>query len=107
MILAFGATLGAAGLVTSIWYRILGAVFVLAGCVGWFGQVLPHESTYFCTVDPDRCGHPPRANVSTTSVVNPRHRAFLPGRDVSRSKRAIKGGIAGGIAMIIPAFLYG
>src|SRR6201993_4454126 len=44
VILAFGATLGALGLVTSLAVSVVGAVFVLAGVVGWFGQVLPREA---------------------------------------------------------------
>ena len=43
IILAFGLTLVFAGLVTSTSVSILGAIFAVAGCVGWFGEVLPHE----------------------------------------------------------------
>src|SRR6201981_550817 len=45
IILAFGLTLVFAGLVTSVSVSILGAVFTVAGCVGWFREVLPHENT--------------------------------------------------------------
>ena len=43
IVLAFGITLLFAGLVTSSSVSILGAVFAVAGCVGWFRDVLPHE----------------------------------------------------------------
>src|SRR2546427_5200409 len=43
IILAFGLTLVFAGLVTSASVSILGAVFTVVGCVGWFREVLPHE----------------------------------------------------------------
>src|ERR1700682_3463361 len=43
IILAFGITLVFAGLVTSASVSILGAIFAIAGCVGWFRDVLPHE----------------------------------------------------------------
>src|SRR5258708_39737567 len=43
IILAFGLTLVFAGLVTSTSVGILGAIFTLAGCVGWFRDVLPHQ----------------------------------------------------------------
>src|ERR1700757_784321 len=43
IILAFGLTLVFAGLVTSASVSILGATLTLAGCVGWFRDVLPHE----------------------------------------------------------------
>src|SRR5437764_14524744 len=47
IVLAFGLTLVFAGLVTSASVSILGAIFTLAGCVGWFRDVLSlekHES---------------------------------------------------------------
>ena len=43
IILAFGITLVFAGLVTSDSVSILGAIFVISGCIGWFRNVLPHE----------------------------------------------------------------
>src|ERR1700674_2769333 len=43
IILAFGITLVFAGLVTSDSVSILSAIFAIAGCIGWFRDVLPHE----------------------------------------------------------------
>src|SRR5580658_1441597 len=43
IILAFGVTLLMAGLVTSASVSILGATLFVAGCVGWFRDVLPQE----------------------------------------------------------------
>ena len=43
IILAFGCTLAAGGLVTSLWVTLFGAVLILSGSIGWFRQVLPHE----------------------------------------------------------------
>src|ERR1700686_4428560 len=43
IVLAFGFTLLFAGLVTSISVSLLGAILAIAGCVGWFGEVLPEE----------------------------------------------------------------
>src|SRR4029077_19196161 len=42
-IVAFGATLLFAGLVTSMSVSVLGAALALSGCVGWFRAVFPHE----------------------------------------------------------------
>ena len=39
IVLAFGCTLAAAGLVTSAGISMLGGVLMLAGCIGWFRQV--------------------------------------------------------------------
>ena len=41
--LALGVTLLLAGLITSISVMILGAILVVASCVGWFCDVFPHE----------------------------------------------------------------
>src|SRR5262245_2624779 len=42
-ILAFGISLIFGGMVTSVSVTILGAVLTVAGFVGWFRDVLPHE----------------------------------------------------------------
>src|SRR5216683_59259 len=44
IVLAFGITLLFAGLVTSEAVSVLGAVVSIAGAVGWFREVLPHEA---------------------------------------------------------------
>src|SRR5215475_5378336 len=43
LVLAFGCTLLFAGLVTSISVSFLGALLSLAGSIGWFREVFPHE----------------------------------------------------------------
>src|SRR5437588_9008311 len=43
IVLAFGLTLVFTGLVTSASVSFLGAILTIAGCVGWFRDVLPHE----------------------------------------------------------------
>src|SRR5258708_9534316 len=43
-VLAFGFTLMFAGLLTSESVSALGAVLAVAGCVGWFREVFPHEN---------------------------------------------------------------
>ncbi|MGB8028246.1 MAG: hypothetical protein WCF30_01155 [Terracidiphilus sp.] len=106
IILAFGCTLAAAGLVTSAGISILGGVFMLAGCVGWFRQVLPHERHEEVSVTDQ-----PVVIASSRALVDrirlsPEHRARLPVETYPVAS-GIKGGIAGGIAMIGPALLYG
>jgi hypothetical protein len=106
VILAFGAALVALGLVTNIIVSLFGAVFVLAGCRGWFAQVLPHEAHVSVPIDevPIPGAHVHK-RIEHIQVDLP-HRAFLP-IETYPVKAGIKGGIAGGIAMIIPALLYG
>src|SRR5271154_5390194 len=43
LVLAFGSTLLFAGLLTSASVSVLGGVLAIAGCVGWFREVFPHE----------------------------------------------------------------
>lgn len=106
IVLAFGCTLAAAGLVTSEGISILGGVLMLAGCIGWFRQVLPHEQHEEVSV----VGEPVTITSSRALVerirLSPEHRARLP-IETYPILSGIKGGIAGGIAMILPALLYG
>src|SRR5580700_5422119 len=44
IVFAFGIALLFAGLVTSEAVSVLGAVVAIAGAVGWFRDVLPHEA---------------------------------------------------------------
>jgi hypothetical protein len=106
IILAFGCTLAAGGLVTSAGISILGGVLMLAGCIGWFRQVLPHEQhEEVPVVDQPVTIASQRALVERIRL-SPEHRAHLPIETYPVSS-GIKGGIAGGIAMIVPAELYG
>src|SRR5229473_5545856 len=43
LVLAVGFALLFAGLLTSASVSVLGVVLTLAGCVGWFREVFPHE----------------------------------------------------------------
>src|SRR6266849_7576903 len=43
LVLAFGFNLMFAGLLTSVSVSVLGVVLAVAGCLGWFREVLPRE----------------------------------------------------------------
>jgi hypothetical protein len=106
MILAFGCMLAGASLVTDAGIGMLGAVFMLAGCIGWFRQVLPHEQHEEVPV----ARRPVTIATSRALVehirLSPEHRAHVPVETYPVSS-GIKGGIAGGFAMIVPALIYG
>jgi hypothetical protein len=105
IVLALGLTFALAGLVTNVGISMLGGVLIIAGCVGWFRQVWPHahhiavpvkvQKFHFATV---------RTKVAHIQI-DESHRARLPVHTPS-VMAGVKGGIAGGAAMIVPATLY-
>jgi hypothetical protein len=106
MILALGCTLAAASLVTHAGIGMLGGLLMLAGCIGWFRQVLPHEQhEEVPVVDLPVTITTSRALVERIRL-SPEHRAHLP-IETYPVTSGIKGGIAGGFAMIVPALIYG
>ncbi len=106
-ILAFGVALLFAGLVTSMSVSCLGALLSLAGSVGWFREVLPHEQEEVVPVLPEdiRLTTARRA-VDRLPVLPDQLRAWLPIRTYPISA-GVKGGLAGSIAMAILACAYG
>ena len=106
LVMAFGVTLGFAGLVTNPVISILGGVLTIAGAVGWFRQVLPHEAHEDVPVIVETVTiQTSRAQVERL-VVSEDNRAHLP-LETYPILSGIKGGLAGSVAMIPPALLYG
>ena len=106
IILAFGCTMAAAGLVTSLWVSMFGAVLIVAGCVGWFRQVLPHEAHEYVPVVVQPVTIRSTRRIVQRLQLGPEHRSQLP-VETYPIVSGLKGGVAGGIAMIFPALLYG
>jgi hypothetical protein len=105
-LMALGVVLIFFSFVTSTWVLWLGIVLTVVPAIGWFRQVLPHEvhvdlevDTRIVEIESERLGVA-RIEVDET------HRAQLPLQTFTFAS-GIKGGIAGGIAMLIPAELYG
>src|SRR5712692_5655986 len=102
-ILAFGATLLFAGLVTSMSVSVLGAALALAGCVGWFCAVFPHAQEEAVAVAPEDIRLiTDRKVVDRLPVPGDQVRAWLPIRTYPISA-GVKGGLAGSIAMAVLA----
>jgi hypothetical protein len=107
IVLASGCTLLFAGLVTSASVSALGVMLALAGCVGWFGDVFPREREIAVTVvDDDARPSTDRRVVERLFATPDQHRAWLPVHTYPVSA-GVKGGLAGGIAMALLAFIYG
>src|SRR5258708_15767478 len=106
-ILAVGATLLFAGLVTSTSVSVLGAGLTLAGCVGWFRAVFPHAQEETVAVVPEDIRlTTDRRVVDRMPVPGDQVRAWLPVRTYPISA-GVKGGLAGSIAMAVMACAYG
>jgi len=108
-LLALGLALAAAGLVTNHIIAAIGGVLALAGSVGWFLQVLPHEhhETVPVTAKPVTIAVSRRkvARIAASAEARP-HRARLP-LEIYPISAGIKGGLAGAGAMALLAVLYG
>src|SRR5208282_26252 len=105
-ILAFGFTLLFAGLVTSLSVSVLGAVLSLAGCVGWFREVFPHEHDEVVAVVAEDIRIATDRRVVELLSVGHNVRAWLPVRTY-RVSAGVKGGLAGSVAMAVLACAYG
>jgi hypothetical protein len=105
LVLALGVSLMIAGMVTHWVISVLGVVLVLRSAVGWFFEVLPHEHHVSVPV------HADEIVISTTRKRHEQlrsdslHRKLIP-VETFKIAAGIKGGIAGGIAMVVPATIF-
>ena len=107
IVLAFGFTLVFAGLLTSASVSVLGAILAIAGCVGWFREVFPHQHEETVVVVPEEIAARTLRRVVERISIAPDHvRAWLPIETYPISA-GVKGGLAGSVAMAALACLYG
>lgn len=106
LLLALGIALMATGLVSKEVVTIIGALFAVVACVGWFSQILPferHES--IPVVAPKIEIASSRREVARIQTQIPT-RARLP-LEIYPISAGIKGGVAGAVAMALMAMFYG
>jgi hypothetical protein len=107
LVLAFGFTLLFGGLLTNASLSVLGVVLALAGCAGWFRQVLPREQEVAVAVLPEELQIATERTVVERVPVAPELvRAWLPIETYPISA-GVKGGWAGSVAMAVLACTYG
>jgi hypothetical protein len=107
MVLAFGFTMMFAGLLTSMSVSVLGAVLTVAGCAGWFREILPREHEEVVPIMPDALkAVTTRREVERLPVAQDQLRAWLP-LHTHPISAGVKGGLAGGVAMAVMACAYG
>ncbi len=104
-VLALGITLVVTGMVTNVAISLLGLLLTLAAAVGWFRNVLPVEAHELVEA------HEVPLEIASTRTsidrlpVGPLHRKMIP-VETFHFTTGLRGGIAGGIAMIVPATAY-
>lgn len=106
MILALGISLSIAGLVTHWVITLLGVCLTLRSVVGWFSQVLPHEQHEPVAVSTEV------VTISSDRICSVHHPVAQGRREVQPLESysiwvGVKGGLAGGVAMTIPAAIFG
>lgn len=107
LVLAFGLTLIFAGLLTSESLSMLGIILAVAGCVGWFREVLPHEHEVAVPVVAEEIRiATDRPHVERVPVAPELVRAWLPLKTYP-VRAGVKGGWAGAVAMAVLACTYG
>ena len=105
-VLAFGFALLFAGLVTSGTVSMLGALLALAGCIGWFREVFPHEHEEVVPILPEDIRITTERSLVERLPIPAYQRAWLPLHTYPISA-GVKGGLAGAVAMAILACAYG
>src|ERR1700688_313785 len=106
-VLAFGFTLVFAGLLTSVSVSVLGTLLAVAGCVGWFRGVFPHEHAVIVPLVPEEIRiATERSVVERLPVAADQLRVWLPVHTYPISA-GVKGGLAGSVAMAVLACAYG
>ena len=107
LVLAMGITLMFGGLLMNMSVTVFGAVLSLAGCVGWFRELVPvdHEEEVPLVAE-DRQVATERRVVERLAIAPEQLRAWLPVHTYPVSA-GVKGGLAGSVAMAVLACAYG
>lgn len=105
MVLALGIALVLTGMVTSSIVSMLGGLIALAGMVGWFRQVLPHEAHEPVDVSVEEILVFTSRTLAERLPTDPTSRKIIP-VETFRITTGIKGGLAGGVAMAVPAAIF-
>ena len=105
MVLALGIALVMTGMVTDGVVSILGGLLAFAGMVGWFRQVLPYEAHEEIKVSTVEVKVLSSRTIATRQTASPPQRKIIP-VETFQIITGIKGGIAGGLAMTVPAGIF-
>jgi hypothetical protein len=107
IILAFGATLLFAGLLTSADLSVIGAALVVVSSIGWFRDVLPHEHHEMVPVEPEAVQIVTAQPEVIRAAIAPEVSRLRIPVEIYPVSAGIKGGLAGSVAMALLAATYG
>jgi hypothetical protein len=105
-VLALGVTFLFAGLVTSWAISTLGVLLMLFAAIGWFRTVFPHEQHESVSVTTEMVEIKSSREQVLRLPASDSHRKLLPVERFTLGA-GIEGGLAGGVAMIAPATVFG
>jgi hypothetical protein len=106
MVLALGLSLIITGMVTHWVVSLLGLLLTLRSMVGWFFEMFPHEKHISVPVQVGVLKIESTRRTREQLPIDAIHRKMLPIETFSVTA-GIRGGIVGGVAMILPAALFG
>src|SRR5271165_2600094 len=105
MVLALGVALIITGMVTHWVISLLGVVLAVRSTIGWFLEVLPHERHVPVPIEHEELAFSSPRATHAKSPIAANHRKLIPVETFSITA-GIKGGIVGGIAMVVPATIF-
>jgi hypothetical protein len=103
--MAFGLALVFTAMVTTLAVGIFGALLAFVGAMGWFRQVLPEEAHEDVAIAGEEVSVVSARGLMPNLHPVSQHRQILPVQTFHITT-GIKGGIAGGIAMTVPAAIF-
>jgi hypothetical protein len=110
MVLSLGIVLVAAGVALHVGFLVAGLVIFVAGLAGWIGQLLPGRGHHHeALVEPEQRAKPVIAAMGQVEQLHPGrpgYRFQLPEK-VHPISAGVKGGVLGGLVMLLPALAYG
>ena len=106
MVLSLGVALLITGMVTHWVVSLLGLVLTFRSMVGWFFDIFPHEKHIYVPVQARVIEIASTRTTRSQLPIGVNHRKLLPVETFSIAT-GVKGGIVGGIAMIVPATIFG
>jgi cytochrome c oxidase subunit 1 len=107
IVFALGLALVFAGLVTTAFVSILGAILALCGCVGWVRDVFPHEKQESVSTFITAPASTKRSAITKTDqMTGHQHRSRLP-LEIHPISAGLKGGLSGAFVDICLAMIWG